>query len=159
MYDKRGREKYEYGKLVQVVLMHLYEGHLKQNDTWMWQSCLGSVSAPLRGFWITKQRLTHLNVTNLSWSCTFNRAIQCTTKSMRHVNFTNLSWSFTLLTASHRMTHHRADLESSTQLSSGAIMRCHMPHLVHIHRINGSTALRRLMMCENVLWYITPSKV
>ena len=45
---------------------------------------------------------------------------------------------FTLLTASHRVKLHSADLESSTKLKSGTVMRLHIPHHVHVDGINGS---------------------
>ena len=44
-----------------------------------------------------------------------------------------------------------ADLENSTQLTSGAIMRCHMPHHVHVDGINGSTGLCQLLTSENAV--------
>ena len=65
----------------------------------------------------------------------------------------------TLLTASHSVMCSSADFESSTQLNSCAVMRHHMPHHIHVDGINGSTALHRLVMCENVLWCVTLSKV
>ena len=45
-----------------------------------------------------------------------------------------------ILMASHGVICCGTDLESSTQLNSGTIMRHHMVHHIHVHRINGSPA-------------------
>ena len=65
------------------------------------------------------------------------------------------------LMASHGVMWHNADpeIESSTQLNYGAIMRHHMPHHIHVDGINGRTDLYLVLMCENVLWCVTLLKV
>ena len=50
--------------------------------------------------------------------------------------------TFTLLTASHGVLRPITDLEGSTQLNAGIVNH------VHVDGINGSTALRRPLMCE-----------
>ena len=47
---------------------------------------------------------------------------------------------FTHFTGSHSVFHHSAELESSTQLNSGATMRLHMSYHDHVHGINGTPA-------------------
>ena len=67
--------------------------------------------------------------------------------------------SFTLLTALHCFMRRSTDLESSTWWNSGAVICCHMPHHVHIDGINGSSGLRQLLTCQNVLQCVMPSRL
>ena len=67
---------------------------------------------------------------------------------------------FTLLTASHGIMRHSADLESSRQLNSDAIMHRNMLHHVTCYDgMNGGTGIHWLLTREDVLQHVIPSEV
>ena len=55
--------------------------------------------------------------------------------------------------------HHSADLECSTQLTSGKRPCHHAPHHIYADGINGSAALCWPLICEKVLWHVTLLKL
>ena len=61
--------------------------------------------------------------------------------------------------ASHGIIRRSTDLESSTQVTSDAVLLRNIPHHVHVDGINGSAELHQLLTYANVLWHVTLSKV